>query len=352
MTGSNGTTDWIAYALSLRDQHWDKHPIVTAKAKIATVAVRTILGLATDIGTYQRESLAVWAHPTTGKSTCIEILKAYLPVAFPGVGVAKYEFKPVDQEEKNGNTRKETFKTFENALLRDVLEELEYEPKIEYTLAGKRRQLRKLLESIAGSSRHLFLILDEAQSMDERSMKIFKSITNGLISRAIGVTTILFGQSELVKQLQVVATEYRSDLHIRFAKNIVRLDGIRSSSDMKDFLMGLDCDSEWPLGTGLTYAQFLFPVAFANGFRFANTAVSFFNAFGDVSPLRPLENGIAMEYVAKALAKLCKMKKGDDDSSLVFTDDEMTSAVRSVGYGNRMSVRDINQPSTGGSEEK
>ena len=77
----------LSTALALRAAHWKDHPIVAAKAKLPTPAVLTTIAIIEQAGRRQRESVAFWAHPVTGKTFCIEVLKAELPVSFSGAGV-------------------------------------------------------------------------------------------------------------------------------------------------------------------------------------------------------------------------------------------------------------------------
>jgi hypothetical protein len=339
----------ISLAMSLRAAHWNEHPIVTAKAKLPTTAAKTALAVALAAGRKHRESVAFWAHPVTGKSFCIEIFKVELPKAFGGAGVFVYEVKPKDEEDEGRTRPSQRINAKEALFLRDMLEEMDYEPKIEYTLPGKRRQVRKALLGLAGQARHIFLIFDEAQELEEQELTILKSIVNFLTKSDVRVTTILFGQVELLEQRARIVTRYRSDLDIRFTKSLYEFPGIKSSEDLRVALEACDVDSEFPVGSGLNYTQFLFPQAYEAGFRMTSLAKPFWAAFMNVSALRTGESGIAMEYVASALSELVTMLKGADGAQFAVGNAELEQAVKASGYGRRKAVRrPVNTSKKGG----
>ncbi len=329
----------ISVAMSLRVAHWNEHPVVSAKAKLPTTPVQTALAIVLAAGRKHRESVAFWAHPVTGKSFCIEIFKAELPKAFNGAGVFVYEVKPKDEEDEERTRPSQKINAKESLFLRDMLEEMDYEPKIEYTLPGKRRQVRKALLGLAGQARHIFLIFDEAQGLDEQELTILKSIVNFLTKNDVRVTTVLFGQVELLEQRARIVTRYRSDLDIRFTKALYEFSGIRSWEDLRVALEACDLGSEFPVGSGLSYTQFLFPQAYEAGFRMVSLAKPLWTAFMNVSALRAGESGIAMEYVASALSELVTMLKGADGAQFAIGNAELEQAVKASGYGRRKAVR-------------
>lgn len=330
----------VSTALALRAAHWNDHPIVAAKAKLPTPAVLTTIAIIEQAGRRQRESVAFWAHPVTGKTFCIEVLKAELPVSFTGAGVFVYEVKPNDREDDKTPRQRQTMSARESLLLRDLLEEMEYEARIQHTLPGKRRQVRKALLGIAGPGRHLFFILDEAQGLGEQELQVLKSIINWLSRNEIRVTTILFGQVELVEQRDRILTQYRSDLDIRFTKSLYEFCAIKSGFDLYTTFEACDTPaSEFPVGSHLCYTQFLFPLAFAVGFRMASLAEPMWAAFIRVSPFRKGESGIAMEYVASALSELVAALRNADSHEFSIGEAELEAAVRASGYARRKPVR-------------
>ncbi|MGN6482562.1 hypothetical protein, partial [Luteibacter sp.] len=68
----------------MRDLRWKAHPIICAGAVLPTGSILLALSHVIKQGHRQRSSLAFWAHPRTGKSSCIEALELIVPKQFPG----------------------------------------------------------------------------------------------------------------------------------------------------------------------------------------------------------------------------------------------------------------------------
>lgn len=330
----------LALAIEMRSAHWSIHPIVLANAKLPTPAVTFAVSMATAEGMVHRSSVAFWAHPAYGKSFCLEVLRNDLPHIFLGCGIFVYEVKPKsDDTESQPKQKKQKIEWRENILLADILVEMEYEGHIEHNLPKKRAQVKKALYGIAGPARHLFMLLDEAQGLDEDELKIFKTLINYLVKTGIRVTVVLMGQIELLEQRENISNDYRSDLDIRFTASMYELPGIKSAEDLEATLEACDTASDFPPGSGLTYTQFLFPEACSQGFKLRAIARSMWECFMSTSPIRANESGVAMSYIARALSHYVNLMREHDGPHMQVDPAIIAKAVKASGYATRKAVR-------------
>jgi len=232
--------------LSTRDSQWDNHPIIEASAVLPTPPISWAQALVKSCGRRHRSSLAFWAHPMTGKSACIRSLEKMLPIWYPGCGVLIYEGKVKSSAVAEG------------AFLEDILKTLNYEPKIQHSLAAKRDQVKNALYALSAVGRHLFVLIDEAQELKEQELCWLKEALNWInLKQKFKVAVILFGQQELLDLQRDLIGKGRSDLHIRYTSRLMEFETIRKSADLAPPFNACDVGSEYPVGTGWSYTRFL-----------------------------------------------------------------------------------------------
>lgn len=308
--------------LQTRDEQWDNHPIICTSAVLPTGPIGWVMSLVLKHARRQRSSIAFWAHPLTGKSSCIEALESVLPRKIPGCGILVHEAKT--------NTT-----IAEGTFISDILFTVDYEPKIHRGLAEKRDQLRRALFALAAGARHLFLIIDEAQSLHGLELEWLKEYINWLIRRRYKVTVILFGQSELVDKRDSLISDGRSDLNARFTDNLSEFEPIGNITDFRPVLRAMDSASEFPAGSGWSYTQFLWPRAWAAGFRMEDQLGSFWRAFGADRERSQHSEGVGMNYIAIALAEFAWATKDRDGEGFYPIADDWRNAVQLSGYLDR-----------------
>jgi hypothetical protein len=315
--------DLLALLRMRKDQDlWDKHPIIAAKATLPTGPMGAAIPLVIEQGRRQRGCVAFWAHPFTGKSSCIRALEAALIERFPGCGIALHEAK--------SNTV-----IAEGTFIADILHTLEYEGKIQYSLAEKREQIRRAFFALGAERRHVIFIIDEAQELAEQEFRWLKEQGNWLTKKGYKVTVVLFGQQELITVKNELITTGRSDLAGRFFAHMFEYEPIKRFQDLECFLAACDEKSEYPEGSGWCYTRFLWPRAYDAGFRLLKQAEAFFKAFASISPLQTGEQGIGMNYIAESLACLADMTRERDTDHFEPTVDDWKAAVDRAGYADR-----------------
>ena len=237
----------------LRDQVWDEHPLIIERAVLPTFAIKDALGRIWGLGRKGRGSIAFYAQPLSGKSSCAEIVMVEMRRKKPGCGVLIFEVV----EDTN---------PAEGRLLSEILNQIDYAPKIARDLAGKRTQVHRALLALSGEARHLFLIFDEAQELSCDEFAWLKSVINRLVRDRVKVTVVLFGQVELKEKRQQLKAA-RSDLEKRFMSTLNELKDIQSADELEPVLAAIDEASEFPSASGLTYLQLLLPQFYQGGGR-------------------------------------------------------------------------------------
>lgn len=144
--------DSAASLPTVRNARWYDHPIICAGAVLPTAPVLFALSLLKKHGRRQRSSLAFWAHPRTGKSSCIEAMELVVKQHFPGAGMLVHEAK-------------RDLVPAEGSFIGDMLLAMGFEPGLQRGLPERRNQLRRALFAMGAGASHLFIIIDEAQNL-------------------------------------------------------------------------------------------------------------------------------------------------------------------------------------------
>lgn len=310
----------IDAALAARERYWDEHPIVTETAALPTRAVQDAIARVMRLARKGRGSIAFWADPLVGKSTCIKALTRAIRDRFPGAGILHLEAVE-DKQQAEGR------------VLLDILKSIDYAPKIERELAGKRDQVSRALLAHSGPAKHLFLIIDEAQEITNQEFGWIKAVINKQVRLGIKTTIVLFGQRELRKRRDEIAQNGRSDLGKRFLGYLREFRGARSKADLDVICVAMDERSEYPEGSNLTYTEFLFPRAYSEGFRFTQVASLLWETITTGVAASDLRKGLPMEIVAAFIANVCIFCKDKDQKGFTVPPEVAKKALQSALAG-------------------
>ncbi len=299
----------------------DRHPLLMASAVLPTAPIKEVAALVFDRAQRFRSSIAFWAHPLCGKSSCIYALQKLAPMQCPGSAFVIYE--PSSKEV-----------AAEGALIEDLLSIIDFEPRLLRSLAGKREQLLRALYAMSVAGRHLFLVIDEAQNLHVKELGWLKRIVNWLNIREVKVTVVLFGQSQLCTMHQRFMAEM-PDLTIRFMAELVEFRSLQDADDLRVVLKSCDDETEYPRGSGWSYTQYLWPTAHANGFRLANCATDLYDAFRSQSAGAVDHEGVSMQWVAETLMLVGQDGEGGDFGGKTIPRETWERAIVDSGYRSR-----------------
>lgn len=307
----------LNHLLEMRDTLWASHPIITQSAVLPTTSVAYTVGRVIDIARRNRASLAYWADPMSGKSFCLQMIEAAARQNFPGCGVLNFEAADDD-------------KPAEGRLLEMILGEGGFSMPIAKSLEGKRQQVHRMLLGISGTVRHLFLLIDEAQGLSAQELKYLKGVINRLSRARVKVTTVICGQRELQERRREIFEDARSDLGVRFMNEFFEFRRFRTLKDMHVYLTAIDSKSKFPTDQGWTYTQFLFPRAYAAGFRFVQSEASVWNAIKAELSASERRKGPSMDVIAGTVASIAIRAKELDAHGMVLPDGLIEAAVRAA----------------------
>ncbi|AIF48156.1 ATP-binding protein [Dyella japonica] len=297
-----------------REKVWHEHPIICECAVLPTRSVRDAVARVLRITRKARASIAFYADPQTGKSSCIRAIKRELERRIPGVGIVSLE--AVDDKQQA-----------EGRLLIGILNAIDFAGKIDRDLAMKREQVKRALIALSGDARHIVIVIDEAQEVSNDEFVWMKAVINGLAESGVKVTTILFGQRELVARKTDLDAHGRSDLAKRFMKKLVPFRGLRVRKDLSTLLESLDKPSGDD-GKEACYTSNLFPEAFEGGFRFHNWLGAFWDRLALMVPQKMLSAGLPMDIVAAFLANICMEQKGHDGPEMTISEPVIDKALK------------------------
>lgn len=325
------TTD--KHVNEIRDEKWNSHPLVMANAHVSTIPLLEAYKQIKKRARRSRASVAFWAHPLTGKSFAIDVMEELLARDYPRCAVVKYEAtsksKNRDQTIKNEQV---WVPTSVGGFLDSILDATAFEAKRQRSIAGKRTQVKRTLYAMAADSGRLFFIVDEAQELIEAEFCWLKEIINFLVGRNITVTVVLFGQMELKNRCALLKDHGRSDLHARFTQCLFEFMGITKVGELGSFLKECDEHSEYPEGSGLTYTQFLWPLAFDAGFRLEKCKEHLWKAITTIAPIGRARQGIQMHWIAQAIAEFIQLTQKRDAPNFESSESLWRRAVRATDF--------------------
>lgn len=299
-----------------RDRYWADHPIILRNAVLPTRPLKDAAARVLDMATKARGCAAFWAHPLTGKSSCILAIERVIRKQFPDAGIVSLEAVEHDGAGSEGR------------LLVSILKAIEFAHPIDPDLAGKRHQVKRSLLALSGEARRIFIIIDEAQEVTNAEYGWLKGVVNALSKLGVKVSIIQFGQSELKKRKEDLKRNGRSDLGVRFLKGLRQFRGLRSKTDLDVICEAIDSSSEYPLGSGWTYTRSLFPKAYAAEFRFASLAPVICEKINDLVPRSAISDGLSMSLVADFFGELCKLCRKNDAPCFAISDETIEKALK------------------------
>ncbi len=328
----------LAFVNEVRATHLKLHPLLRNKAKLPTPSITKTLALCTHGGEYQVEAYSWWAHPGTGKTRCIEFIRADLTEKFSGCGIFYYEPKATykDREERSPLGSEEAR---HREFLASLLAAMGFDGKMHLSVTLREVQVVKGLLSRCLPSRHLFFIIDEAQEMDGERYAWLKTIVNRLTALDVQVNMLSFGQFELQAKRKEIIEKYRSDIERRMLGDLFEITGICSAVEMEFPLDACDKSSEYPNDSKIPFTEMIAPIAYGEGFRLRSIASLLWSAFVSVSPLRAGESSIGMTYVGTALATLGRAIAARDAAGLKVEVKDCEDAVASSRWKTRKPVQ-------------
>ncbi|MEC3768779.1 ATP-binding protein [Cupriavidus sp. SS-3] len=226
----------------------------------------------------QRRSFYVSEVKGEGKTSLLRALREQLPNDF-GSSIATLHYSAA-------NRQVPSIRAFFIEFLRSINHP---------TLSGETPRLKARvcdsLEVLASTTlwNTVVLLLDEAQAFLPEDFDFLKDIQNELVAKRYSLIVVTCGEDPYLKaKLDSMQTRGRAGACAdRFGLHRVRLRGYNKAS-LQALLRAVDI-KVWPNGSGCSWAQYFFPQAVADGYRFENNWENLWNAFAGLGLIRAIE---------------------------------------------------------------
>ncbi|WP_346830782.1 AAA family ATPase [Pseudomonas abietaniphila] len=268
-----------------RERLLEDHPVVTTRYTLITPMIAKAYSIIRERVFARHTGTFMYARPRMGKTRCATIIRDLLAAEFP----RKYILYHTCDGDKAGR------------LVGDLVTALKLPTKSKepYNQLKEKFLLHVIVELEERNGNHFVLILDENQMLTIEAYTELSVIHNKLESRGINMTTLGFGQSEILGKQNLLFSLGATNLVARFLCEPIKFVGCLTVEDFTSILNEYDSNKEYPLDSGCTYTQFFLPLAYAAGFRLAGAAgliwAALTNTAGDAGAAAlPLEHTLRM----------------------------------------------------------
>lgn len=174
------------------------------------------------------------------------------------------------------------------------------------------------------------LIVDEIQQWRPNDFHVLADLHNYLKLQGIILTVIGFAQSEIYERLTGLRAVEHYQIVARFFSEIIPFRGCQNIDELTAILNACDTESEFPVGSGITYTAFFAPQAYSAGFRLVPLAELFWKSFDENVSGKYTKN-LPMQHVRESILALLLLV-AQHDSALFEADEKLVDeAVRRSG---------------------
>lgn len=298
-----------------------KHPVELHDYTVPTRSIEEMVNAIYQWADIHLPGAIIYGTPRLGKTTAIlyfiqninEIMGAPIPA---------YIYS-CSEKSNNGEGR----------FFEDLLYAVNYGLAESGTIAKKRRRFIQFLieEAKLSTENRVILFIDDAQWLNEMHYKTLMDVHNQLKLRKVDLITILVGQPELLEVRNAYLASSQLQLTARLMANTYRFHGIRSLRDVKRILKAFDMESEYPEGSGWSFTRFFVPIAFENGWRFADQSQLIWQSFKEIRKDHGMEKlvEIPLEPFTELINFLLREIADDDGKNIVL---DVKTIKKAIGY--------------------
>jgi hypothetical protein len=307
----------IVFSIEHREEMLKDHPVVRERYTVPTPMLIHAHEEARDRVWLRRTGVVFYGETRAGKTTCANSIRDFLREEFEDayitIASARSSLRPKDglmaRLILEGSGHALASRPDPEALLRNVIMDV----------------LTNL--SSRGGDQYV-LILDEVNLLNDWDLTGLLEIHNILAMKGIKMTTISFGQPEVLNLINSLANSEQLQIIARFFRKPVPFLSCNSEQTLAAVLRCLDEDTEWPEGSGWTYTYFFFPQAFSNGFRLSNYATAVWTALVNAIPGQL--SSFTMEKIALTINDLYVGNWKADRKDFQLSDEAIINAVASA----------------------
>lgn len=297
------------------------HPVITKNYLIITPVIRAVYLIIRERVYMRSTGTFMYASPRMGKTTCVKAIKILLEAEFPHIFVMSFIA--------------ERRKKLEASMLIDILQS----DKLSVPKRANYKELQtKLLIHIQSKlvmlNGHQFvLMIDEMQNLDDGELTTLATIHNRLETLDIRMTTLGFGQPEILDIRSSLMASNQSFLIARFLCEPIPFVGCASIDALVEILNAYDEELHYPEGSDLNYTRFFIPKAYEAGCRLVTYAKPIWAELTKAA--KGLDaNTIPMEHLTHTIEALLVMGQERDAPTFKFSTKQINAAVNASNLHN------------------
>ena len=298
------------------------HPMSRRNYRVATAAIQEFVDLMDLCVRVMIPGALVHARPRMGKTHAIEYICMHLARHRPDLLVLRLSCE---------HHRSAYEGPFFSALLAAVGVR---DPQPVSNAQKRFVLMRRLHEQLLMRRGHVVVLLcDEAQRLSKHALEWLRDVHDQLAQQGYRMITFLVGQPQLLEHKAQYQLSGDEQIVARFMIEQLHFRGVTDAADAATCLASYDL-SRFPEGTGPTFVEFFFPLAWTAGLRLEQSAPALWNAFVQAHAAAQLHGcvEIQMDYFTRAVESVLTQGPSWDSLGLVLGPAHWDRAVRESGY--------------------
>lgn len=297
--------DQVEMTIEKRNSLLFDHPIIEREYCIPTPMLQRTYSVVRERVFAKRTGVYFYGAPRLGKSTCAAVIETTLRQEFPNIYAKvvnlRRSLRPsethiyrliLEAEHHKLAGRADPYKIFQNVLT-DIIVQV------------KRR-----------GGKQYVLICDEIQLLNEVDFTQLLALHNALASENIKMTTVSFGQPEILYRVNALLIQKQTQIIARFLSEPLAFETCSTLNEFRMLLKNYDEDSEFPNGSGWSYTRFFLPLAFSNDFRLGSYASKIWDALLKATGNKD-DSNIPMEHLSATIEHLLISSRSQDGLPLI-----------------------------------
>lgn len=316
-SGTNGgqSSGAAAFSAEVRERLLAGHPVRGGEYTLPTPMMQRTYALVRELVWARRTGTVFYASPRMGKTRCALAIRDLLREEFPNVYVTLLSTRP---------SGRPTTAHMLRLILEAESHALSRRPDADQLFGNAVADIRVKAGRIG--AKQYVLLIDEMQLLNDVDLQQLVCFHNQLELQDLRMTAISFAQPEILHRRTSLLANNARQIIGRFLSDTLQFDGCASEGDFGNLLRSYDLASEYPEGSGITYTQFFFPVAFMSGFRLESYRTALWDALhraaGSIA-----KQGVPMEHICLTIEDLLLSLRRQDSPDFRISPEDIDSAV-------------------------
>lgn len=310
MTSRTDLASKSSFSAEVREKTLANHPVRGGDYTLPTPMMQRTYALVREQVWARRTGTVFYASPRMGKTRCAIAIRDLL-----NVYVTLLSTRP--------SPRPST-----SHVLRLILEAeshvLSRRPDADLLFGNAVADIR--VKAARVGAKQYVLLIDEMHLLNDVDLQQLVCFHNQLELQDLRMTAISFAQPEILHRRTSLLANNARQIIARFLSDTLQFDGCASEGDFGSLLRSYDQASEYPEGSGITFTQFFFPVAYLAGFRLETYRTSMWEALHRASGSSAVQ-GVPMEHICLTIEELLLSLRRQDSPDFVLSIEEIDAAV-------------------------